>query len=125
MPIADFSGHTFVAFTDIAGFKSMMSDGNRGAAALDTLYQSGFSVISHQPVDNIRVEGLFVSDCGVLFVRGHQETNVRRFEALLRAIETLNRSCFDRAVSLTTSIAWGEFSYHQRIEISGIEKNPV
>jgi hypothetical protein len=125
MPIANFAGQTLVAFTDIAGFKAMMNDGNRGAAALDTLYQSGFSVISHQQVGPIRVEGIFVSDCGVLFVRGNEEMHIQLFEALLKAVEALNRRCFERAVSLTTAIAWGEFSYHERIEIPGIEKNPV
>jgi hypothetical protein len=125
MPIANFAGQTFLAFADIAGFKAMMNDNNRGAAALDTLYQSGFSVISHQHVSPISVEGIFVSDCGVLFVRGDEDMHTQLFETLLKAVETLNRRCFERAVLLTTAIAWGEFSYHQRIEIPGIEKNPV
>ena len=124
MPIADFHGQTFVAFADIAGFKVMMSDGNRGPAALDALYSSGYDVISRQRKDLPRVEGLFVSDCGILFVRDH-EPAARRLESLLIAVEALNRRCFEHAVSLTTAIAWGEFSYHERIEIPGIEKNPV
>ncbi|MDB6035562.1 MAG: hypothetical protein JWM16_5900 [Verrucomicrobiales bacterium] len=48
MPISDFHGSTFVAFTDIAGFKAMMSDDNRAPAALDALYASGYHVISNQ-----------------------------------------------------------------------------
>jgi hypothetical protein len=124
MPIGNFQGNTFVAFTDIAGFKSMMADGNRGASALDTLYRSGYSVIRDQPPDTPRVEGLFVSDCGILFVRDHAPAG-SGLEALLTVVESLNRSCFEEAVSLTTAIAWGEFSYHERIEIPGIEKNPV
>lgn len=124
MAIGNFHGHTFVAFADIAGFKTMMGDGNRGAAALDCLYRSGYSVIRDQPPDRPRVEGLFVSDCGILFVRDHQAAGLR-LEALLAAVESLNRKCFQEAVSLTTAIAWGDFSYHERIEIPGIEKNPV
>ena len=57
-------------------------------------------------------------------MRGH-EAPARGLEVLLTAIESLNRRCFEQAISLTTAIAWGEFSYHERIEISGIEKNPV
>ena len=34
MPIANFHGQTFVAFTDIADFKAMMRDGNRPRLAL-------------------------------------------------------------------------------------------
>ncbi len=124
MPLDNYFGNTFVAFTDIAGFKSMMADGNRGAAALDVLYRSGYHVIQDQLPNGPRVEGLFVSDCGILFVR-ESPSPVHRFRALLDAIESLNRKCFEEAVSLTTSIAWGEFTYHERIEIPGIEKNPV
>lgn len=124
MAIGNFHGDTFVAFADIAGFKTMMCDGNRGAAALDCLYRSGYSVIRNQPLNRPRVEGLFVSDCGILFVRDHQDAGLR-LEALLAAVESLNRKCFQEAISLTTAIAWGDFSYHERIEIPGIEKNPV
>src|SRR4051812_22875888 len=102
----------------------MMSDGNRGPAALDALYSSGYHVISDQPQEFPRVEGLFVSDCGILFVRDNA-TAARRLESLPPAVEALNRRCFEHAVPLTTAIAWGEFSYHERIEIPGIEKNPV
>jgi hypothetical protein len=124
MPIRDYSGRTFVAFTDIAGFKAMMTDGDRAPRALNDFYQTGFSVISKQDYDG-RVEGLFISDCGVLFVRRRRKDPIATLNTLLAAVEELNWRCFRRAVSLTTSIAWGEFSYHERIEIPGIEKNPV
>lgn len=124
MPINNFQGQTFVAFTDIVGFKSMMSDGNRAPAALDVFYSSGYSVISQQSANGPRVEGLFVSDCGILFVHGDQVSS-ERLIALLTAVEVLNRRCFEQAVSLTTAVAWGEFSYDERIEISGVQKTPV
>lgn len=125
MPIQDYHGQTFVAFTDIAGFKAMMSDGDRAPRALNEFYQAGFSVISEQRHGGGRVEGLFISDCGVLFVRRNRRDPIATLDRLLEAVAELNRRCFRRAVSLTTSIAWGEFSYHRRIEIPGIEKNPV
>jgi hypothetical protein len=125
MPIRNFDGDTFVAFADIAGFKSMMSDGTRGPAALDALYASGFAVLSRDHDTEPWVEGLFVSDCGILFVHRHQAAPVASLEVLLSAVEDLNRRCFERAVSLTTAVAWGGFSYHDRIEIPGIEKNPI
>jgi hypothetical protein len=124
MPMQDFSGDTFVAFTDIAGFKSMMKDERRGPEALDALYFSGYKVIAEQPPEDPRVEGLFVSDCGVLFVPGVGNA-VAKLESLLSAIERLNKLCFEQAVSLTTSVAWGNFSYHQRFEILGIAKSAI
>ena len=120
----DFYGETFVAYSDISGFKDMMKDTQRGPAALDALYSSGYHVIANQPPNEPPVEGLFVSDCGILFVREGGDV-VQRLESLLLAVEQLNRRCFNRAISLTTSVAWGEFSYHQRVEIPGIEKNPI
>ena len=95
MPIDDFSSDTFVAFTDIAGFKAMMHDGKRGAVALDVLYSEGYKIIGKQPECGCRVEGFFVSDCGVLFVREF-ESAAGRLEALLNAVERLNRACFER-----------------------------
>jgi hypothetical protein len=127
MPIEDFQAQTFVAFTDIAGFTRMMreGDGRRAVQALDDFYSVGYSVAQGQSQNAIRVDGLFISDCGVLFVRGEAHPVRERFEALLAAAEAIHRRCSERAVFLTTSIAWEAFSYHQRIEIPGIEKNPI
>ncbi len=124
MAIQDFNGKTFVAFADIAGFKSMMKDKQRGPESLDALYSSGYRAIKDQELDTPHVEGLFVSDCGVLFVRDGCD-ELAKLESLLTVIEQLNKFCFERAVLLTTSVAWGDFSYRQRIEIQGIEKAPV
>jgi hypothetical protein len=127
MPLEDFYSHTFVAFTDIEGFTQMMreGDGRRAVQALDDFYSVGYSVAREQSQNAIHVDCLFVSDCGILFVRGEAQPIEERLEALLTAIETIHRRCSERAVFLTSSIAWGLFSYHQRIEIPGIEKNPI
>jgi len=45
--------------------------------------------------------------------------------ALLRVIEDLSRRLLMAKVMLTTSVAYGQFSYRQRLEFPGIEKNPV
>lgn len=125
MPITNFQGSTFVAFTDIAGFKAMMNDGIRGPEALNALYASGYAVIAEQDTTVPRIEGLFISDCGVLFVRNEERPLIERIQSLLNAVEHMTRRCFECAVQLTTSIAWGEFSYHERFEILGITKHPI
>ena len=125
MPINDFQGDAFVAFADIGGFKAMMADGNRAAVALDVLYRAGYDVANQQQHGPANVEGLFVSDSGILFARGNGVSEIDELSSLLRAVARLNWRCFRKAVSLTTSIAFGEFSYHQRIEVPGVEKNPV
>lgn len=127
MPLEHFDSSTFVAFTDIAGFTSMMreGDGRRAVQALDNFYSIGYSALRSQPTPGIRVDGLFISDCGVLFVRGDHRPIHERLDAMLAVVELIHRRCSERAVFLTTSITWGPFSYHERIDFPGIEKNPI
>ena len=65
MPILDFNGDTFVAFTDISGFKELMKNDRNALESIRHFYQSGYNVL--QTIGNI--EGFFVSDCGILFAR--------------------------------------------------------
>jgi hypothetical protein len=127
MPVDPFpQGNTFVAFMDIAGFKSMMGDGQRALLALDALYSAGFRVLrDHRRNQQPLVDGLFLSDCGVLFVRGEQELAHIRLISLCRVISQIHQRTFEKAVQLTTSIAWGEFRYEDRIEFPGIGKNAI
>ncbi|MHB1176388.1 MAG: hypothetical protein ACYCZJ_14805 [Sulfuriferula sp.] len=119
MPIQDFSGKCFVAFTDISGFKAMMKDGERAARAIDALYSAGFDILSRSP----NVNGFFISDCGVLFSRNNDQKE--QLERLLEVVRALNQQVLQQDIMLTTSIAWGDFSYHNRIEFTGINKQPI
>lgn len=110
---------------DIAGFKSMMGDGQRAPLALDAFYNAGFVTLRDQQNIGVKVDGFFISDCGVLFVRGENQNASSRLQSLCRVVRQIHRRAFERAVQLTTSIAWGQFSYHERIEFPGIEKNPI
>lgn len=122
MPVADYYGDTFVAFTDISGFKEMMiGDGAMAIKALDELNKAGFNALS----DNPDINGFFISDCGVLFVKNNSLNKSNKLKALLKVITIINRKLLNKNYILTTSIAYGEFSYHQRIEFPGIEKNPI
>lgn len=125
MPLPQFQGDTFVAFVDIAGFTSMMADGKRGALALDAFYSAGYSVLHEHRTDPVVVHGLFVSDCGILFVRGLEHPASVRLASLCCVVQQIHGRTFKKAFHLTTSIAWGEFSYNERIEFPGIEKNAI
>jgi hypothetical protein len=126
MPIKSFpQSHTFVAYMDISGFKSMMNDGMRAPRALNDFYNAGFCALRAQNKSALQVEGIFVSDCGILFVRGGKGSISKRLEAICRIIQQIHQRAFEKAIQLTTSISWGEFSYHNRIEFPGIEKNLV
>ena len=122
MPVQDFHGNTFVAFTDISGFKEMMKgDGTRAIKALDKLNQAGFNALNN----NTDVNGFFISDCGILFVKNTDLSESEKLKAILKVIKEINKKLLSQDIMLTTSIAYGQFSYHQRIEFDGISKNPI
>ncbi len=100
-----------------------MKDEKRAWETLDSLYKYGYDVIIENQ-DNIRVEGLFVSDSGILFVRNCLDKK-ECLKVLLKIIRELNRKMLNHDFMLTTSIAYGHFKYQKRIEFEGIEKNPI
>lgn len=122
MPIENYHGNTFVAFMDISGFKNLMNTGG-AIKALNCLYNNGYYALQR----NTNIDGLFVSDSGILFVNGRNQnlTKRQKLYELLEAIKQINIAMLNENYMLTTSIAYGEFSYHQRIEFNGIEKNPI
>ena len=122
MPISNFNGRTFVAFIDISGFKQLMKDEKRAWKALDSFYNYGYEVIRRsRQQNNIYVEGIFVSDSGILFVRNY-DNKITCLKAILRVVKELNKKMLDDDFMLTTSIAYGHFKYQERIEFEGIEK---
>jgi hypothetical protein len=127
MPIRDYDGQTFVAFVDISGFKQLMETETRAHQALDHFYRSAYQLLQQTNFGNTTVEGLFVSDCGILFARNDDgpPNTTERLVTLLRVVEALNKKMLSSKYMLTCSIAYGSFSYHGKIEFAGIEKNPI
>lgn len=119
MAISNFHGQTFVAFLDISGFKELMRNDSNALEALRRLYQAGYNVLQIQN----GVEGFFVSDSGILFVRNGTEEE--KLDKILTAIKSINRQMLEYDYMLTTSIAYGTFSYQDKLEFEGIEKNPI
>lgn len=125
MPLSNFDGYTFVAYLDISGFKKLIKQGDKAWEALDKLYQLGYDVLRPNSNDiALKVEGLFVSDCGILFVRGSY-SNKEKLLSLLKIVEKINRGMLKDDFMLTTSIAYGHFKYQERIVFKGIVKNLI
>lgn len=120
MSIDDFEGKTFVAFIDISGFKELMKDEKRTGKVLDRFYSIGYHII----LENANLNGVFISDCGVVFTR--DKINLKKsFSELLDAIQEINSEMLDIDIMLTSSIAFGEFTYRKKIEFRGIDKNAL
>ncbi|MFH1057696.1 MAG: hypothetical protein V1797_03320 [Pseudomonadota bacterium] len=113
-----------MAFVDIAGFKSIMKDKNEARRVLNGFYNEGYDCLDSN--DNTpSVDGLFVSDCGVLFVR-HKHPGLIRLcdlNLLLDKICKLNRNMLNKDIMLTTSISYGDFNYEERNEHRSIGKS--
>jgi hypothetical protein len=128
--INSFCGNTFVAYVDIAGFKSMVREGERAWRVLNKFYQTGYDVLRTEAraPDGAQVEGFFISDCGVLFVRSLDvaaDNKIGELDLLLNVVKTLNERMLGYRVMLTTSISYGEFRFNERVEFPGIEKRPL
>ena len=127
MPLNNYDGDTFVAFSDISGFKELMRNGKKAWKALDRLYQCGYEILRNQS-NECRVEGIFISDSGVLFARKNNQimfSTLESLKSLLQVIKRINARMRENDFMLTTSIAYGKFRYQERIEFEGIEKNPI
>ncbi len=124
MALEDFEGNTFVAFIDISGFKELIKQENRAWKALDIFYQAAYDNLRRDNTRTgmVRVDGLFISDCGIIFVRGGG-SNQDKLQSLLRIIEKINKDMLKHDFMLVTSIAYGHFKYAGRLEFQGIEKN--
>ena len=123
--MSNFHEKTFVAFLDISGFKEMMKeDDNKAINALDTLYQAGYDTLIPD-----KVEGFFISDCGILFARGadtnSENTISQRLKEILDAIKTINLKMLGKGYMLTTSVSYGDFDYASKLEFPGISKSPI
>lgn len=123
MPLSNFNGNTLVAFIDISGFKELMKNNEKALNTLNKFYQAGYN--SLLPPNNNNIEGLFISDCGILFVKNTNLPEHMKLEKLLEVIKSINEAVLQDDILLTTSIAFGYFSYQQKIEFEGIEKNQL
>lgn len=119
LTIKDFDGKTFVAFLDISGFKKLMTK-NKALDALDIFYQSGYDILKQKE----GIDGLFVSDCGILFVRESTNTN-KCLSSLLNVIGIINKKMLEHGFMLTTSIAYGSIRYQKRLLLKNMSKNAI
>ena len=103
-----------------------MKSEKRALNALDRLYSSGYNRLrNHNLKNDIKIEGFFISDCGILFIRNIDHNLIIGFSSLLDTIKQIYHDMMEKDFMLMTSIAYGQFKYQSRIEFTGIEKNRV
>lgn len=118
MPNTNFNGKTFVAFIDISGFKNMMKQQQAGQA-LTEFYSIGYRVLSENP----NIDGVFISDCGILY-HSNIDINIEdKLIQILDVVKIINTKMIEKNYLLTTSIAYGDFEYRNKIELENMAKN--
>jgi len=115
----NFEGKTFVAYIDISGFKEFMKSKKKAWNALNSLYQHSFDILK----DNEELVGIFVSDCGVIYVDNEIMDMKRKLKCLLNAIREINEMVLQDGFMLTCSIAYGEFEYKEKFTFKRMEKS--
>lgn len=119
MPNNNFNGKTFVAFIDISGFKNMMKQ-QQAREALTEFYSIGYRALSeHQDIG-----GVFISDCGILYHSNSDTTIENKLTQILDVVKIINANMIKKNYLLTTSIAYGDFEYRNKIELENMTKNP-
>jgi len=128
MPIDEYTSpngeKTFVAFTDISGFKKLMKEG-KAPSALDIFFSEGYRQLKRQGISEY-VDGIFVSDCGIMFARNDkhpEQDNIFYLKKLLDVMRNLNNTMLQSDKMLVTSIAYGSFEYIDRIVLRNMSKN--
>lgn len=120
MSLPDIDKTTFVAYTDISGFKKMLSSNQQEAGKkLGKFYNEGFNILRECKF----IKGLFISDCGILIVDSKNEDKLENLKHLLLMLKRLNSAMLQHEIMLTTSIAYGRFVHKQRKELLNMEKN--
>lgn len=98
-----------------------MKDGIKAWNSLKNFYYNGYQILQ----DNVaNVEGLFISDSGILFVRDYGNEIVA-LKNLLSMARDINKSMLQNNIMLTSSVAFGKFKYQNKIEFLGIEKTAI
>jgi hypothetical protein len=125
MAINDFGDNTCVAFIDIVGFKKLMRNRDKAYNVLGYFYQVGYESLKQTNIAG-SINGLFVTDCGILFIRDLTQLNANDLIVkLLNVVKTINRRMLSFDTLLITSIAYGYFHYENKLEFNGITKDPI
>lgn len=121
MPINSFAGDTYVAYSDLNGFKDMMRNHEQAGKALDKFYKTVYA-LKIKP-EYSAIQSLAISDCTINFIGS---INCREeLPLVLSFLKELHTEMIRADYLITSSVAYGRFSYQERIELMGLDKNMI
>ncbi|GAI41032.1 unnamed protein product [marine sediment metagenome] len=116
--LENFNGKTYVAFSDLCGFKQMMNENRKKAVkALDCLYESVYDIQNDE--DRLRmthVDAIAVSDCVVSWVTNGQ------LDTIVEFLSWFHSRMIKKGYLLRTTIAYDAFCYQRRLQLRNLQK---
>ncbi|MHB0947407.1 MAG: hypothetical protein ACYC3B_09575 [Sedimentisphaerales bacterium] len=105
-------GKTYVAFSDLCGFKQMMEDRKKAYEALNHLFSSTYELLQV----NKNIKALAVSDCVVSWADDQQ------LESMIDFTGSLHKKMIDKRYLMKTVIDCDDFEYQNRIQLGNFQK---
>lgn len=128
MPLPDFDGQTWVAFSDLCGTKAIYAeDPDKAAKVLDIFYNTVYDI----QCNSGNISSLVVSDCAIFWIHGNgslngeTKINPDMLGTLLEQLQKLHQEMIRQNCLIRSTVAYGHFKYQQRLEMPRIRKNMV
>ncbi len=114
----DFNSKTYVAFSDLCGFKQMMNENRKKAVkALDCLYESVYDIQNDRArLLRTHVDAIAVSDCIVSWATDEQ------LDTIVAFLRWFHSRMIKDGYLLRTTIAYDAFCYQRRLQLRNLQK---
>jgi len=121
-PDLTFCGQTYVAFSDLCGFKYILSRDTEAAyRVLNDFYNTIYMILNLR--ENQHISGLAVSDCAVCWLNNScNNENKRKLNDLVSFLQSVHRAMIKNRYLVSSTIAWGPFKYEKRIKLENMDK---
>ena len=114
----NFNSKTYVAFSDLCGFKQMMNENRKKAVkALDCLYESVYDIQNAKAILlRTHVDAIAVSDCVVSWATDEQ------LDTIVAFLGWFHSRMIKKGFLLRTTIAYDAFRYQRRLQLRNLQK---
>jgi hypothetical protein len=123
MGLKNFTGETFVAFSDLCGFKKMLKSKERAYKTLSLFYNTLHSLKCHN--QHPAISALAVSDCIISYVHTPDNSPNERLESILKFLKLLHQRMIREEKLVQTTIAYGDFTYENRLKLPNMQKTLI
>ena len=114
-PSLSFNGRTYVAYSDLCGFKKMMENRKEAYEALNHLFNSVYELLR----DRQLIKGLAVSDCVISWATDE------RLQSIVDFVDAFHKKMIHRRYLMRTTIAYGQFEFQDRIKLANLDKQMI